>query len=300
MLLARSGLMETERLVKEEFSRNIGILTEEEQKRLLASRVAVAGAGGVGGLHILTLARLGIGKFTIADPDIFEAVNINRQFGANQSTFNKNKAGVLAGMVRDINPLAEVAVFDKGVNEANVDEFLAGVDIFVDGIDFFEFEIRRLLFNKCREKGVYALTAAPLGFGATLQTFAPDGMSFDDYFGTSESMDYMEKVAAFAAGLAPHPWHIRYLDLSKISFTRQTGPAVSPACTLASSLIATEVVKILIRRGAVSPVPSYTQIDLFLGKFKKGRVFMGGRNPIQRLKRWLILKKVKKATAIGR
>ena len=146
---------------------------------------------------------------------------------------------------------------------------------------------------------LYALTAAPLGFGATLQVFSPTGMSFDDYFGITDGMAELEKIAAFAAGLAPHPYHLKYLDLSKVSLSRKTGPAVSPACTLAASLIATEVVKILTGKGKVRPVPSYTQIDLLRRKFKQGYVFMGGRNPIQRLKRLIILKKAKDAAASG-
>ncbi|KAF0221870.1 MAG: hypothetical protein FD174_201 [Geobacteraceae bacterium] len=291
--------MDAEKLIREEFSRNIGLLNENEQKRLLSARVAVAGAGGVGGLHILTLARLGIGRFTIADPDIFEAVNINRQYGAMQSTIGRNKAAVLAEMVRDINPYADVRVFPEGVNGDNLDGFLEDADIFIDGIDFFEIDIRRLIFNKCKEINIFALTAAPLGFGATLQVFSPKGMSFDDYFGISDDTEYLEKVAAFASGLAPRPYHIKYLDLSKVSLTRKTGPAVSPACTLASSFIATEVVKILTGKGEVRAVPCYLQIDLLRGRFKQGRVWLGGKNPIQRLMRWLILKKAKNAAALG-
>ena len=76
--------------------RRAGLLSEEEQRRLEGSRVAVAGAGGVGGIHLLTLARLGIGKFAVADPDVFESVNINRQFGATVRTLGRNKAQVLA------------------------------------------------------------------------------------------------------------------------------------------------------------------------------------------------------------
>lgn len=291
--------METESLIDNVFSRNIGLLTRDDQRRLLSSRVAVAGAGGVGGLHLLTLARLGIGRFTIADPDIFEPVNINRQYGAFLSTFNRNKAEVLAEMVKDINPSAEVSVFPNGVNTENIEDFLDGVDVFIDGIDFFEIEIRRLLFRRCRERGIYALTAAPLGFGATLQTFAPNGMSFDDYFGVDDTMGFNEKVAAFAAGLAPNPWHIQYMDLSKVSFANKTGPAVSPAITLASSLIATETVKILTGRGKVRCVPSYLQFDMMRGKFRMGTVVLGGKNPIQRLKKAIILKKVLAAVSQG-
>jgi molybdopterin/thiamine biosynthesis adenylyltransferase len=291
--------MGNEKELQEEFWRNLGLIDEQEQRKLFATRVAVAGAGGVGGVHILTLARLGIGKFTIADPDTFETVNVNRQFGASQSTLGRNKAEVLAEMVRDINPDADVKVFTEGVNGGNIDAFLEGADFFLDGIDFFEIAIRRLLFRKSREKGLYALTAAPLGFGATQQVFSPNGMSFDDYFGITDGMEDIEKIAAFAVGLAPHPYHLKYLDLSKVSLSRKTGPAVSPACTLAASLIATEVVKILTGKGETRPVPSYIQIDLLRGKFKQGTVLMGGKNPIQRLKRWFLLKKAKAAESRG-
>lgn len=291
--------MNVERLLNNEFSRNIGLLSEEEQRLLLGSRVAVAGAGGVGGLHVLTLARLGVGRFTIADPDTFEAANISRQFGALQSTVGRNKAEVLGEMVRDINPEAEVRIFPDRVHGGNLDEFMRDADVFVDGIDFFEIEARRAIFRRCRELGIYALTAAPLGFGATLQVFAPQGMTFDDYFGLRDGMEDFEQIAAFATGLAPRPYHIRYLDLSKVDLARKTGPAVSPACTLASSLIATETVKVLTGKGRVYAVPNYLQFDMMLGRFVRGRVWLGGRNPLQWLKRWVVKKKARAALELA-
>ena len=283
--------MDREQFLKAAFSRNLGLIDEDEQQRLAAARIAVAGAGGVGGLHVLTLARLGIGKFRIADFDTFDAVNINRQFGALASTIGKHKAQVIADMASDINPFAEVEVYPQGITLENLDAFLAGVQVYIDGIDFFEIEIRRAVFKRCRELGIYALTAAPLGFGATLQVFAPGGMSFDDYFGISDKLPYLEKIAAFAAGLAPRPYHIKYLDLSRVSLARKTGPAVSPACTLASSLIATETVKIITGKGVVRPVPHYLQFDMLRNKFKSGYLLWGGKNPLQILMRKMILKK---------
>jgi len=289
--------MDMERLISQDFKRNIGLLTEEEQNNLFSSRVAVAGAGGVGGLHLLTLARLGVGSFTIADPDTFEAVNINRQYGAFRSTFGKNKAEALADMVKDINPEAEIRVFKESINNDNVNEFLDGADIFIDGIDFFEIEARRLLFRKSRERKIYAVTSAPLGFGATLQTFAPDGMTFDEYFGIDDSMPEIEKLAAFAAGLAPNPYHIKYMDLSRVSLTAKTGPALALSCTVCSSLTATETIRILTGKGMVRPVPHYTQLDLLRNKFKMGCIRGGGKNPIQKLKKWIILKKAGSSAA---
>ncbi|MDX9715190.1 MAG: ThiF family adenylyltransferase [Dissulfurispiraceae bacterium] len=283
--------MDVEKLITNEFRRNIGLLTEKEQKTLLHSRAAVAGAGGVGGLHILTLARSGVSAFNIADPDNFEAVNVSRQFGAFHSTIGKNKAETLAEMVKDINPAADVRVFKESINSANVDDFLKDADIFIDGIDFFEIEARRLLFKKARDKKIFAITAAPLGFGATLQTFSPQGMSFDEYFGIKDSTPEIEKLAAFAAGLAPHPYHIKYMDLSKVSLTAKTGPALALACTLCASIAAAETIKILTGKGEVKAVPHYTQIDLLRNKFRRGYIYGGGKNPFQLIKKWIILKK---------
>ena len=69
----------------EAFSRNLGWVTEAEQETLRNKRIAIAGMGGVGGSHLLTLTRLGIGAFNLADFDQFELANFNRQAGASVS-----------------------------------------------------------------------------------------------------------------------------------------------------------------------------------------------------------------------
>src|SRR6266542_3532694 len=78
----------------EAFSRNIGLLSEEEQARVRAARVAVAGLGGVGGNHVLALARIGFGSFSLADLDHFELANMNRQAGASVDTLGRSKVEV--------------------------------------------------------------------------------------------------------------------------------------------------------------------------------------------------------------
>jgi tRNA A37 threonylcarbamoyladenosine dehydratase len=128
------------------FDRNIGWLTEWEQLALRGKRVAIAGMGGVGGLHLLTLARFGVGAFHIADLDRFELANFNRQVGAALSTIDRPKVDVLAEQARDINPALALQTFPAGVDEANLDAFLDGVDLFVDGLDFFALDIRAKVF----------------------------------------------------------------------------------------------------------------------------------------------------------
>ena len=86
------------------FSRNLGWVNEAEQHLLRTKRIAIAGLGGVGGSHLLTLTRLGIGNFNIADLDIFEQENFNRQAGASLPHVGREKIDVLQELALGINP----------------------------------------------------------------------------------------------------------------------------------------------------------------------------------------------------
>ena len=167
---------------EEAFSRHRGLIDRQEQERLRQCRVAIVGMGGVGGIHLVTLARLGIGAFHIADPDRFELANFNRQYGATTRSLGQGKAEVMADEARAINPELRLRVFPEAITPENVGAFLDGVDVLVDGIDFFAIEARRLVFREARRRGIWALTAGPIGFSAAWLVFSPTGMSFDDYF----------------------------------------------------------------------------------------------------------------------
>ena len=236
---------------------------------------------------------MGIGNFNIADHDIFEPVNFNRQYGASLDTVGRSKTDVMRETALSINPLAGIKVFSEGIDGSNIDEFLEGVDLAVDAVDFFAIDARRLLFNKARDKGIYAVTSGPIGFGATLQVFSPTGMSFDEYFGISEGMDYVRKMIAFSVGLTPRPLHLGYMDLSKVDLRAGTGPSMASACALCANLVATAAVDILLNRKPVKAAPHYFQFDPYRQVYKKGYLFMGGRNPLQAFKRWFLRRKLR-------
>jgi tRNA A37 threonylcarbamoyladenosine dehydratase len=195
---------------KEAFSRNIGWVTEQQQTALSQKCIAIAGMGGVGGSHLLTLTRLGIGKFNIADFDQFELANFNRQAGASTSTINRPKAEVLTEKALDINPNLDIQVFDQGVNPTNVVDFLSNVDLYVDGLDFFAVKARQTVFATCTEMGIPAITAAPLGMGTALLNFMPGKMTFEEYF-RLEGQPENEQLLRFFVGLAPKFLHQKYL-----------------------------------------------------------------------------------------
>lgn len=273
----------------EAFSRNLGLVSSTEQEQLRKSRVAVVGLGGVGGVDLVALARTGIGKFTIADPDIFEMRNTNRQYGAMCSTQGRSKADVMCDIVRDINPEAEIRVFREPIGPANADAFLEGADVLVDGIDAFEIDLRRLLFGKARGLGIYALGAGPVGFSTVWVIFGPGGMSFDRYFDLSDRLNAVEKFVAYVVGMAPSGLQRKYMDLAYLDVANHTGPSAGLACHLASGVVAAEVLKILLGRGRVFTAPYCHQFDAYLGRMIRKRVIGGNRHPLQRIKRrWLI------------
>ncbi len=236
-------------------ARNIGLLTEEEQKVIRRSTVAIAGMGAVGSNHLLTLTRIGIGSFSIADPDHFDIENIHRQAGAFLHTLGRNKADAMADMALGINPQLNLRILDSCVDEYNVDRFLEGVDIVVDGIDFFEIDARRMVFDEARKRGLYVVTSGPIAYGASLQVFDPNGMSFDEYFGIEPGMTLKERLEAFYRGATPKPPHELGIDPSKIDFDRGKGPALCSSVMLSAGVAATEVLRILLKRGAPMCVP---------------------------------------------
>jgi molybdopterin/thiamine biosynthesis adenylyltransferase len=236
-------------------ARNIGLLTEDEQEVIKRSTVAIAGMGAVGSNHLLTLTRIGIGSFSIADPDYFDVENIHRQAGAFVHTLGRNKADAMADMALGINPQLNLRILDSCVDEDNVDRFLEGVDIVVDGIDFFEIDARRMVFGEARKRGLFVITSGPIAYGASLQVFDPDGMSFDEYFGIEPGMTLQDRLGAFYRGATPKPPHELGIDPSKIDFERGKGPALCSSVMLSAGVAATEVLRILLKRGEPMCVP---------------------------------------------
>jgi sulfur-carrier protein adenylyltransferase/sulfurtransferase len=266
------------------FHRNIGWFTQEEQRTLRAKRVAVGGLGGCGGVHVTTLARAGIGAFNLADFDRFELANFNRQVGARISTLGRSKLEVLTEMALDINPELGINPFPLGILESEIDAFLDGADVFVDAIDAFTLDIRRKVYARCRALGIPAVFAVPAGMGSAFLIFAPDGMSFEEWF-CFEDLEPSKQMVNFIVGIAPAALHSSYLvDSSSINLETREFPSTGLACELCAGVTAAQVVKILLGRGKVEAVPTYHQFDAFSCVYEKGKIPEGNRSPSQRLK----------------
>jgi molybdopterin/thiamine biosynthesis adenylyltransferase len=265
------------------FSRNLGWVTESEQAQLRGKRIAIAGLGGVGGSHVLTLARLGIGSFHLADFDTFSLANFNRQAGASMSSVDRPKLDVIEALAREINPELKITGFPMGVKPDAIDAFLDGVDLYVDGLDYFALDIRRQVFARCAELGIPAITAAPLGMGVALLNFLPGRMTFEEYF-QLEGWSPDEQAIRFLLGLSPRMLQLAYLvDRSRVNFAEKRGPSTIMACQLCSGFAATEALKILLKRGRVLSAPHGVHFDAYRYRLTRTWRPSGNSNVLQRL-----------------
>lgn len=116
------------------------------------------------------------------------------------SLFGCLKFDVLFEMFCDINFEVELNMFSEGVMVENVDFFLNGVDVYVDGFDFFVFDVWWYMFLVCEVCGIFVVMVVLFGLGSVLLVFGFGGMLFEDYFGF-EGCDDFEMVICFLVGL---------------------------------------------------------------------------------------------------
>lgn len=286
---------------KEAFSRNIGWVTEQEQQILKNSKVAIAGLGGVGADEAIVCCRMGIGSFNIADFDTYDYVNFNRQAGANINTVGQAKAEVMQANLSAINPGVEIINFKSGVTEQNIDQFLDGVDVYIDSLDIFALEIRRKVFQRCYEKGIPAITAAPMGMGTAVLIFVPGGMTFEEYFCFSQIPDdaeekvkakiFAENIIKFVIGVSPSMQQRKYLvQTGSVNFLNKKVPSICMGIYLAAGALCTNVLKLILKRGDVIVAPRGLHFDAYRNTLVKTWRPFGNKNPMQRYMLWRIKK----------
>lgn len=117
------------------YQRNRRMISTAQQYQLLKSQVAVVGCGGLGGYVIEELARLGVGRLMVIDPDVFEEHNLNRQLLATIANLGISKAAAAQKRVQEINPAVCVDPRQVAVGPDNGAELLVGMDVVVDAID---------------------------------------------------------------------------------------------------------------------------------------------------------------------
>jgi len=144
------------------YDRTEKLLGAEKINKLKNSKVIVFGLGGVGGQAVEALARTGIGRLGIADFDVVDVTNANRQIIALQSTIGKYKADAFKERLLDINGVLKVDVYKEKVASESIDSFpLGDYDYVVDAIDDVPAKI--MLIKKAKSLGVPVISAMGAG-----------------------------------------------------------------------------------------------------------------------------------------
>lgn len=270
------------------FSRNIGWFRPEDQETLRSKRIALPGLGGVGGHHLHNFVRLGFAKFNIADPDIFEIQNTNRQFAATCDSYSRPKIDVLKESALSINPQADIRCFAEGVNGDNMEEFLKDVDLVVDCLDIFAMDIRISLFDLAHKKGIPVVTAGPFGMGTSVLAFNPKGMSFGEYFDLNRpGLTPEAQVIRFLSGMTPYLMHRKYLRFPEaVDLFERRLPSLNIGCMAAGAAVGALAVEIFLGESGrdLRWAPSGFHVDFNLQRSIRFYRPWGNRNPLQKLR----------------
>jgi len=208
-------------IIPERYHRNLGVVSLFEQAKLLQSKVAIIGAGGLGGTVLELLTRMGIGKLIIADKDLIVESNLNRQILSTETNLGQNKAEVAVRRVKEINSSIEITGHSVFINSDNVEKIIEGTEVVVDALD--NLPSRFVLQKACRDLEIPLGHGAIAGFNGQLTTIFPEDKGLELIYGSDRDL----------------PEHGSEAELG--------APTVTPA--LIASLESQEVIKILLKRG---------------------------------------------------
>jgi molybdopterin/thiamine biosynthesis adenylyltransferase len=210
-----------EEIMPARYHRNYHTISFTEQIKLLCSKVAVIGCGGLGGSIIELLARMGIGSITAIDGDIFKESNLNRQLLSSEKNIGTGKAETAVSRIRDINSSIEARAYPQFIDANNISKMIQDVDLALDALD--NIPARFILEDACKKLNKIFIHGAINGLQGQVSTIFPEDKGLETIYGPSERYQNHHQAA----------------PLSVIS--------VTPA--LIASLQVTEALKILLNKG---------------------------------------------------
>ncbi|MBV9659896.1 MAG: ThiF family adenylyltransferase [Acidimicrobiales bacterium] len=257
------------------FSRNLRLLSESEWAKVRSARIAIGGLGGCGSNHLLALARMGFENFVVADPDVFDLTNLNRQAGAYLSTLGQPKVEVMQRLVLDINPKARIEIYPEGLSAEMIPDFVSRADIGINAIDFFRVDLYAPYHNGFRDQGKYSIVgASPFAFGAAMTVIGPESDSFETVFGIDSGDSKSDQLWKFTSTLASSGFARQYLDPGVNEIRDPIEETVigssAAALHLCTALTTVEVLCIVTGRRQPILAPRVLEVDLLAQRWSVG------------------------------
>ncbi|MCJ7656857.1 MAG: ThiF family adenylyltransferase, partial [Candidatus Atribacteria bacterium] len=173
-------------IIPERYQRNLGVISHLEQVQLLQSKVAIIGAGGLGGTILELLTRMGIGKLIIADKDIMVDSNLNRQILSNENNLGQSKAEAAVKRVKEINSSIEIIGHSVFINPDNVKKIIEEAEVVIDALD--NLPSRFVLQKACRDLKIPLVHGAIAGFNGQLTTIFPEDKGLELIYGSDKDL----------------------------------------------------------------------------------------------------------------
>ena len=147
--MARPDGGDVDRDFSERYSRHLLLpeVGEAGQRKLESARVAIVGAGGLGSPAAFYLAAAGIGTLVLADDDVVDRSNLQRQILHTDARVGVPKLQSAARALRELNPRTRIEGLSERVTSANVEALIGSADVVIDGAD--NFPTRYLLNDAC-------------------------------------------------------------------------------------------------------------------------------------------------------
>lgn len=238
-------------------TRNRGFVSETEQARLREAHVFIPGVGGMGGAAFMALLRAGVGRFTIADIDIFETSNLNRQLFCTADSIGQPKAQAARDLALRINPEARIDLLGAEWTDA-LDRILPTVDVAINGTD--DAAAGAQYYRKAREHGCTLIDAyaSPL---PSVTVVRPADPRLEDRLGyptrgvpwTQITRDMaVECLMREIEYVLTHSSSHKYVDLAvaaEVAAGKRSRFSFSTMVTMAGTLMAEEAIRVLLGRG---------------------------------------------------
>ena len=168
-------------IVPMRYLRNLGTIGIKGQLKLLKSCVAIAGAGGLGGIIIELLARIGTGRLIIIDNGRFTENNLNRQLLATEKLMGKSKSKAAADRVRQVNSSVAITAVSRKIDDGNCQKLIQDANVVVDALD--NLPSRYILAEACQKLGIPLVHGAIAGFSGQAITVLPGDKGLVDLYG---------------------------------------------------------------------------------------------------------------------
>lgn len=146
---------------------------EEGQERLKKSKVTIIGCGALGTGIAEHVTRAGIGDIVLVDRDFIELTNLQRQHLFTESDVGEPKAVTAEEKLRNINSEIDITGIIDDVNQSNVEQFVKGRDIILDGTD--NLNVRYVINDACNKVGIPWVYGACVAVNGMTMSIVPEG-----------------------------------------------------------------------------------------------------------------------------